>query len=165
MYKFLTKNGQSLALGLGVLVIAIFLISIYTGFSSAGYDMSTDLNKLSDAEQAEIGFFDAGIGLTVAMIIVSFLLAFVVFGIFDLIKFPKNAVKFAIGVLGLAIVFYALYATSSFDTGGRLAKLNDDFDITPTISKFISGGIKTTLGLLGFSAFAVVVGELWSIFK
>ena len=165
MYKFLTKNGQSLALGLGVLVIAIFPISIYSGFSSAGYDMSTDLNKLSDAEQAEISFFDAGIGLTVAMIIVSFLLAFVVFGIFDLIKFPKNAVKFAIGVLGLAIVFYALYATSSFDTAGRLAKLNDDFDITPTISKFISGGIKTTLGLLGFSAFAVVVGELWSIFK
>ena len=165
MYKFLTKNGQSLALGLGVLVIAIFLISIYSGFSSMGYDMSTDLNKLTDAEQANIGFFDSGIALTVAMIIIAFALAFVVFGIFDLVKFPKNAIKFAIGVLGLAIVFYALYATSSFDTGGRLAKLNEDFEITPTISKFISGGIKTTLGLLGFSVIAVVVGELWALFK
>ncbi|MDF1698141.1 MAG: hypothetical protein P1U56_19995 [Saprospiraceae bacterium] len=165
MYKFLTKNGQTMALGLGVLVIAIFLISIFMGFSDMGYNMSTDLNKLSDAEQADIGFFDAGIKLTVFMIAISFLLAFVVFGIFDLIKFPKNAIKFAIGALGLAIVFYALYATSSFDTGGRLTKLNDDFAITPAISKFISGGIKTTLGLLGFSVFAVIVGELWALFK
>lgn len=165
MYKFLTKNGQSLALGLGVLVIAIFLINIYSGFSSAGYDMSTDLNKLSDAEQADISFFNTGIWLTRAMIILAFVLAFVVFGIADLIKFPKNAIKFAIGVLGLAIVFYALYASSSFDTGGRLAKLNDDFDITPTISKFISGGIKTTLGLLGFSALAIIAGEVWALFK
>jgi len=165
MYKFLTKNGQTMALGLGVLVIAIFLISIYSGFSSMGYDMSTDLNKLSDAEQAKIGFFDAGIGITVAMIIVAFVLAFVIFGIFDLIKFPKNAIKFAIGVLGLAIVFYALYATSSFDSAGRMEMLNEKFQITESISKFISGGIKTTLGLLGFSVIAVVVGELWALFK
>ncbi|MEM9549498.1 MAG: hypothetical protein AAGA77_26240 [Bacteroidota bacterium] len=165
MYKFLTKNGQSLALALGVLVIAIFLISIYSGFSSAGYDMSTDLNKLSDAEQAKIGFFDAGIGITVAMIIIAFALAFVVFGIFDLIKFPKNAIKFAIGVIGLGIIFFALYSTSSFDTAGRMEMLNEKFAITESISKFISGGIKTTLGLLGFSAIAVVAGELWALFK
>ena len=165
MYKFLTKNGQSLALGLGVLVIAIFLISIYSGFSSAGYDMSTDLNKLSDAEQAEINFFDAGIGLTVALIIINFILAFVVFGILDLVKFPKNAIKFLIGAVALAIVFYILYATSNFDTSGRLATLNDTFGITEGISKFISGGIKTTLGLLGLSALAVIVGEVWSILK
>lgn len=165
MYKYLTKNGQSLALGLGVLVIAIFLISIYSGFSSMGYDMSTDLNKLSDEEQANISFFNSGIALTVAMIVIAFVLAFVVFGIADLIKFPKNAMKFAIGTIGLGIVFYILYATSSFDTDGRLGYLNETFDITESISKFISGGIKTTLGLLGFSVIAVIVGELWSIFK
>lgn len=165
MYKFLTKNGQSLALGLGVLVIAIFLISIYSGFNSMGYDMSTDLNKLTDAEQSEIQFFNSGIGLTVALIIIAFALAFVVFGIADLIKFPKNAIKFGIGAVGLVIIFYILYATSSFDTAGRMEMLNDRFAITESISKFISGGIKTTLGLLGFSILAVVVGELWSLFK
>lgn len=165
MYKFLTKNGQSMALGLGVLVIAIFLISIYSGFSSMGYDMSTDLNKLTDAEQAEIGFFNSGIALTVAMIVIAFVLAFVVFGIFDLVKFPKNAIKFGIGLVGLIIVFYILYSTSSFDSVGRLETLNERFEITESISKFISGGIKTTLGLLGFSVFAVIVGELWALFK
>ena len=108
MYKFLTKNGQSMALGLGVLVILIFLVSTYLGFSSMGYDMSTDLNKLSDAEQADIQFFNPGIFLTVAMIAVAFVLAFIVFGIADLIKFPKNAIKFAIGLIGLIVVFYIL---------------------------------------------------------
>jgi len=165
MYKFLTKNGQSMALGLGVLVIAIFLITALVGFSNAGYDMSTDLNKLPDAEQAGIQFFTPGIMITVAMIVAAFVLAFVVFGIADLIKFPKNAIKFAIGVIGLIIVFYILYATSSFDSAGRMETLNERFDITESISKFISGGIKTTLGLLGFSIIAVIVGEVWSLFK
>lgn len=165
MYKFLTKNGQSMALGLGVLVILIFLVSTYLGFSSMGYDMSTDLNKLSDAEQADIQFFNPGIFLTVAMIAVAFVLAFIVFGIADLIKFPKNAIKFAIGLIGLIVVFYILYATSSFDSAGRMETLNERFEITESISKFISGGIKTTLGLLGFSILAVMVGEIWALFK
>jgi hypothetical protein len=165
MYKFLTKNGQSLALGLGVLVIAIFLIGTYMGFSKMGYDMSTDLNKLSDAEQADIQFFTPGIILTVAMIVVAFVLAFVVFGITDLIKFPKTAIKFAIGFIGLIVVFYVLYATSSFDTAGKMELLNEKFEITESISKFISGGIKTTLGLLAFSVLAVLAGEIWALFK
>lgn len=165
MYKFLTKNGQSLALGLGVLVIAIFLINIYTGFNAANYDMSVDLNKLPDAEIAGIGFFDTGIFLTVCMIGIAFFLAFIVFGLTDLIKFPKNAIKIGGGLLAIGLIFFALYSTSSFDEAGRFAKLNNDFDITEGISKFISGGIKTTLGLLIFSGIALVVGELWSAFK
>lgn len=165
MYKFLTKNGQSLALGLGVLVIAIFFISIYTGFNAAGYDMSTALNKLPDAEQSAIGFFDSGIFLTIIMIVVAFALAFVVFGLTDLIKFPKNAIRIGGGMLVIGLLFFILYSTSSFDQGGRLAELNNRFDISENISKFISGGIKTTLGLLGFAALSVVLGELWSQFK
>lgn len=165
MYKFLTKNGQTMALGLGVLVIAIFFINIYSGFNSSGYDMSTALNKLPKADQAEISFFDAGIFLTIVMVVVSFALAFVVFGLTDLIKFPKNAIKIGGGILFIGLVFFILYSTSSFDNTGRLVGLNEKFDITENISKFISGGIKTTLGLLGFSVIAVVLGEIWSQFK
>lgn len=165
MYKFLTKNGQTMALGLGLAVIAIFLINISSGFSNAGYNMSTALNKLPDAEQAGIKFFDNGIKLTVFMAFAAFILAFVVFGLTDLIKFPKNAIKMVGGLLVVGIIFYALYSTATFHETGRFVKLNDSFEITEKISKFISGGIKTTLGLLGFSVVALVVGELWSLFK
>lgn len=96
---------------------------------------------------------------------VAFALAFVVFGLTDLIKFPKNAIKIGGGILFIGLVFFILYSTSSFDNTGRLIGLNEKFDITENISKFISGGIKTTLGLLGFSVIAVVLGEIWSQFK
>ena len=165
MYKFLTKNGQTLALGLGVLVIAIFFINIYSGFNASGYDMSTALNKLPDADQAAIDFFDTGIFLTIVMAVVAFALAFIVFGLTDLIKFPKNAMKIGGGILVIGLIFFALYSTSSFDNTGRLVGLNEKFEITENISKFISGGIKTTLGLLGFSVIALVLGEIWSQFK
>lgn len=127
--------------------------------------MSTALNKLPDADQAAISFFDAGIFLTIVMVVVAFALAFIVFGLTDLIKFPKNAIKIGGGILFIGVIFFILYTTSSFDNTGRLVGLNAKFDITENISKFISGGIKTTLGLLGFSVVAVVLGEIWSQFK
>jgi len=37
MYKLLTSKGQLFALLLGVACIAIFLISVFNGLSSAGY--------------------------------------------------------------------------------------------------------------------------------
>ena len=165
MYKFLTKNGQSLALALGVLVVAFFLGSVFSGFDSMGYDMSTDLNKLTDEQQSEIGFFDGTIKVTVFMIGAAFILAFLVFGVFDLIKFPKNAIKFIIGLLVIGGVFFALYSSSSFDQMGRLAMLNEKFDITEGISKFISGGIKTTLGLLAVAGLAILADLVMSIVK
>jgi len=102
---------SDLALALGVLVVAFFLGSVFSGFDSMGYDMSTDLNKLTDEQQSEIGFFDGTIKITVFMIGAAFVLAFLIFGIFDLIKFPKNAIKFIIGLLVIGGVFFALYSS------------------------------------------------------
>ena len=165
MYKFLTKNGQTLALVLGLVVIAIFFINIYTGFNSAGYDMSTDLNKLTDDQQAGIGFFDAGIKITVALIVIAFALAFVVFGFLDLIKFPKNAIKFGAGILVIGAIFFALYSASDMETGGKIGELHQRFDVTEGISKFISGGIKTTLGLLAIAVLAIIADLAMSAVK
>ena len=165
MYKFLTKNGQTVALGFGVLVILIFIFSINSGFNNSAYSMSQDLSGLPDSELHEIGFFDSGIAITSFMVIASFLLAFIVFGITDLIKFPKNAIKFLIGGLVLAVIFFALYSMSDVETIGKLPELHDRFDISDKVSKLISGGIKTTVGLLIISVIALVVGEIYSMFK
>lgn len=165
MYKFLIRNGQAVALGLGVLVTAIFLISVFTGLSSAGYDASTDLNALPDETKANIGFFDAGIKLTVFMIIIAGFLALVVFGIINLIKFPKAAMKFLAAFAVLAVIFGILYATSDVETAGKLGKVHQQFNVSDNASKMISGGIKTTLGLAAFSAIAIVLFELRNAFK
>ncbi|MEE9438912.1 MAG: hypothetical protein V3V14_07930 [Saprospiraceae bacterium] len=165
MYKFLIKKGPTLALGLGATVIAIYLISIYSGFNGGPYDMSTDLAKLSDTQLADVTYFDSGIKITVLLVSIAFLLAFVVFGIRSLIMYPKSAIKFLVGFLALAGVFFALYSMADVETIGSLGMSHEKFNITDNISKFISGGIKTTLGLLVLSVLAVIGGELYSAVK
>jgi len=165
MYKFLTKNGQAIALGLGVLVVAIFLGSALSGMSSAGYDVGTDLNKLSAEQKADIGFFNPGIALTVFMAGLAAFLALVVFGIMDLVKFPKSALKFGVGLIALLAIFFILYSTSSGEGTGKLAMLIDKFDVTPRVSKFISAGIWTTIGLAAAAAGIMVLAEIRNIFK
>ena len=166
MYNFLTKNGQLLALGLGVLVIAIFLGSVIAGFNAnESMDMSTDLMNLDPDVRKGIDFFNPGLGATVGMVILADALALVVFGIINILKFPKDAMKFGIGLVVLAIIFFALYSTSTMEQAGKLGSLHERFGITEGISKLISGGLKTTVGL-AIAAFAImVISEIRNMFK
>ena len=164
MYSFLTKHGQTAALGLGVLCIAIFLITTLSGISSAGYDMSTDLNALPDDAKDGIFFFNPGIRLTVFLVVACFVLA-LAFGLLNFVKFPKASMKAAIGLVAILVIFGILYATSSMESAGKLGMLHDKFSVSEGTSKFISGGIKTTVGL-SIVAFFVMIGfEIRNLFK
>jgi len=165
MYKFLTKNGQGLALGLGLFVVAVFLITTFSGLSSAGYDMSTDLNKLTSEQKADISFFNPGLYLTLFLAGLALFLAFVVFLVTDLLKFPKSAMKIGIGFLALIAIFFILYSTADAEGAGKLGATIDKFNITPNVSKFISAGIFTTVGLLAASAVIIVLAEVRNMFK
>ena len=69
MYNFLLKRGQLFALLLGVGVVAIYLISVFSGLSNAGYSTSDDLNQiLKNNPDADFGFFDLGMYLTGGLI-------------------------------------------------------------------------------------------------
>lgn len=164
MYNFLTKNGQTVALLLGILAIAIFLGSVFSGISSdPAIDLSTDLNKYDG--KSDIAFFNPGLGITIGMVLLAAALAIVVFGIINLIKFPKGAIKFGIGLVVLAAIFGGLYATSVMESAGKLGELHERFSITENVSKFISGGLKTTLGLAGVAFVSMVVLEVVNLFK
>lgn len=164
MYKLLTKYGQTGALLVGILVTAIFLITVMSGLSSAGYDMGTDLNALDDEAKAAIGFFDAGLWLTIILAVIAIVLAFVVFGVWDLIKYPKQAIKFLIGFVVLLVLFFILYSSASPEVVGFEDKMMEN-DITPNISKFISAGIWTTIGLGGLAFLAMILSEIRNAFK
>ncbi len=164
MYKLLTKYGQTGALLVGVAVTAIFLITVMTGLSNAGYDMSTDLNDLDAEAKAAIGFFNPGLALTIALAVIAVVLAFVVFGIWDLIKYPKSAIKFLIGFVVLLVIFFGLYASANPEVVGFEEKMMEN-DITDGISKFISAGIWTTIGLLTIAFLAMVLSEIRNAFK
>lgn len=164
MYNFLTKHGQTAALGLGVLCIVIFLVTTLGGISSGGYDLSTDLNGLPDEAKDKIMFFNPGIFITVALVVICFVLS-LVFGLVNFAKFPKASMKAAIALIAIVVVFGGLYASSGMETSGKLGMLHDKFDVGEGASKFIGGGIKTTVGL-GILAFIVMIGfEVRNLFK
>jgi len=166
MYKLLTKHGQTGALVLGIAVTAIFLITVMTGLSSAGYDMGTDLNALDDEAKAAIGFFDTGLWLTIFLAVVAIALAFVVFGVWDLIKYPKSAIKFLIGFAILLAIFFVLYFTASPEMVGFEDKIAEN-NITDNISRFISAGVWISLALIAiaFVVLPVVFGIKRLLFK
>ena len=99
------------------------------------------------------------------MIILAAALALVVFGIINIMKFPKAAMKFGIGLVVLAIIFFALYATSSMEQGGKLGMLHEKFGINEGVSKLISGGLKTTVGLAVAAFVIMVISEIRNVFK
>jgi len=135
-----------------------------SGLSSAGYDMGTDLNALDDEAKAAIGFFDAGLWLTIILAVIAIVLAFVVFGVWDLIKYPKQAIKFLIGFIVLVVIFFILYKSANPEVIGFEDKMIEN-KITDNISQFISAGIWTTIGLGSLAFLAMVLSEIRNAFK
>lgn len=164
MYNKLVKYGDAIAVGLGVLCILIFVIGIVAGFSSAGYDMNTDLTSMAD--KSNINFFNSGLYLT---IILGVLCVVLMIGgiIWDLVRNFKSGSKFLFGFGILIIIFFILYSTSSYDTGGRFAAYwsKDPFYITEGLSKFISAGLYSLLGLAAVAFLSIVIFEVRNFFK
>jgi len=163
MYKFLVSKGQTVALLIGLAVVAIFLISVFMGLSGQGYDTSTDLNKLPDEAKAEVyKIFTPGVMLTVAMIFIAFILAFVVFGVANIMKFPKSSMKALIGIGILVAVLAVLYAMSqgTYAEGTKMSELIDLYKLKPNLVKMIDGGITAAVIL---AVGALIIGALFEV--
>ncbi len=165
MYNFLVKKGQIFALLLGVGVVAIYLFTVLGGIKGAGYSTSDDLNLiLKSNPNADFSFFDTGMTLTLALIVIA-VAAAVLFGIFHLITSPKGSIKIIIGVAVLGILFFALMNTSEAETTGKIGELVQRFDVGEAASKFISGGLKTTAVLSAAAVLLMFFGEIRNLFK
>jgi hypothetical protein len=164
LYNYLEKSGDAIAVGVGVLCILIFIIGIVTGFSSAGYDMSTDLTTMEN--KSDINFFNSGLILAIVLGLLCIVL--MLLGIFwDLFRNFKTGSKLLFGFGALIVAFFVLYSTSSYDTGGRFAAYwsKDPFYITENLSKFISAGLYSLLGLAAVAFITIIVFEVRNFFK
>ncbi len=165
LYDFLTSKGQMLALFLAILCIAIVMISIFTDISGQGYDVGTDLvSILKDPDSTqEFNFFNAAIYIPQALIIVT-ALAMVVFGVIALISDPKGSMKFFVSGVIILVLFFLFYSMSESETTGKIFSLLQKNNIGDGTSKFISGGIKTSILMIGFSVVAAIAGEVYNFF-
>lgn len=160
MYKFLTKHGQSLAFGLGVLLTLIFLGSVYGGLEEFTQLEIAD-KKDNTRERMGTTIFNFGLYISAIMTVVAGAV-WLLFGLFQTATNFKSSLKFIIGLVVLIAVFFAAYSSADPTVKDIWAS---DFGITPTISKFVGGALVTTFGLCILTAAVFILGELRNFFK
>ncbi len=164
MYKLLTTKGQLIAIGIGLLSVIVALGSIISGVNDK-YSMSDDLNAImKDNPEATFDFFNPAISVLIILVAVA-LIAAILFGLIGLISDPKGSMKFLLGFLGVAILFFILYSTATPESTGRLAMLTEKFNVSDNVSRLITGGVKTVVYSIAFAAIAAVLMEIRNLFK
>jgi hypothetical protein len=151
----LSRNGSTIAFGLGSAVVAIFLISV---FSQIG-------EKSTVEELTATNIFDLGLQLTIVLTALC-ALAILFFGVFHIVADFKGAVKGLIGVGILAAIFGVAYATATPEVAGNpIFDTIETFKISAGVSKFISGAIIATLATLLIAAVSLVGSAIVNLIK
>ncbi len=155
LYTMLSRNGSTIAFGLGSAVVAIFLISVFTQIG----------DKSTIEELSATNIFDLGLKLTIFLTILC-ALAIVGFGLFHVITDLKGALKGLIGVGILAAIFGIAYATATPEVAGNpIFDTMGKFNITPGVSKFVSGAIIATMATLVIAAVSLIGSAIVNIIK
>ncbi len=160
LYNFLVNNGQRIAFGLGVLVVAVFLISVLNGQSA--------FNALSEEEQSTTTIFNPGISGALVLTVIC-AVAIILFGLIQTVLNIKTSWKSLVGLGLVALVFIIAYTSANGDPAAEIQPIADSIERTGGIStnglKIIGGGITTALVLLGGAAAAFAISEIINFFK
>ena len=161
MYKFLTKNGQTLAFGLGVLITVVFLISVVSNMG--------EFTAMAEEKQMETTIFDFGLYGAMALAVIA-AAAMVIFGLAQVVTSFKSSMQGILGFVALLVVFFVSYSMTDTDISPYIQGAIDKFEqggaeFTEGNLKFISGGISTTIVLVVVAAAAFVVSEITNLFK
>lgn len=165
MYQFLMRNGQALAFGLGMFLTVIFLIIVFTS-----PDVAT-LDTMPKEEKYETTMFNFGLWASIILIVLT-TAALVIFGIYHVASNPKGSLKGIIGFLALLLVFFIAYSLAPGEPESpqvaeavRKFEESGNGEITAGNLKFISGGIITSLVVLGLAVLAFIVVGIRNFFK
>ena len=156
MYQFLTKNGTSVAFGLGLLIAILFLFSVLGGLDG--------FNALPKDDKGTTSIFNIGLQAALVLIVLCAIVA-LLFGIYHLVTNPKGAVKLIIGLAVLVGLIIVLYSISTPEKSGPIFETIQEFNISDNVSKFISAALSTVLILAGLAALSFVVSEIRNLFK
>lgn len=156
VYNFLTKHGQVVAFGLGLLITLAFY-----GMVGGGIEEFNLVEEKLRPKAPEGEIFTPGIAITVWLARLAALLI-IGFGIYHVVQNPKGALKGIIGLVVLAVIFGIAYSMSA---GEILDTWNTEDEITSGISKYVDGAITTTGVLIGLALLAFIYSEIRNFFK
>jgi hypothetical protein len=144
MYKFLIKNGQQVAFGIGLLITIIFFVGAFSGDSPERFNFG----------------LAAGIILSVVCGIIM-----VLSELYHGVTNPKESLQGIISFGGMVVLFGILYAVLKSDTDPNMIKTLEKFKISDSLSKMISAGIYSSLFLILAAAVAFAFFEIRNFFK
>ncbi len=157
MYKFLAKNGQTIAFGIGVLISILFLGSVFSGLEA--------FNAQGDEDRFTTGIFDLGIIAAIALAVLCAIAA-VLFGLMQMFGDLRGSLKGLLGIAALVAIFFIAYSmATAAEPGTVLAGVEEQFKITEGQSKFISGAIFSAAAMAALAAAAFVISEVVGFFK
>ncbi len=156
MYKFLSKHSTSVAFGLGVVVSAIALISIFSGLSG--------FNALAEDDQGTTSIFNAGLGGAMILIIAA-AVAMLGFGIYGLITNPKGGLRFLLGIVAVGLIGFLFYQYSDVETSGKVYEKIQEGDLSPGLSKVLNGALWSVIILIGVALLGLIISEIRNLLK
>ena len=160
MYKFLTKNGQLIAFGLGALITLIFL-----GIAFSGLDEFNSLVSMKKGQETNI--FNFGLSASLFLTALCFLLM-LGFGVYQVATHFKSSVKGLIGFAVIIIIFIVaskMGPTSIEEIHPYVAEPMKKYEVTMGQYGLISGGIMTAIVLSIGALLAFVGSEILNFFK
>lgn len=156
MYKFLTKNGQLIAFGVGLLITLIFLGTAFAGMDS--------FNAMEEEVRGTSNIFNVGItGALILTIICG--VAMLGFGILQVATNFKSSTKGLIGLAVIVIIFFIAYSGASYEETGPVHKSLVDMGVSQGANKGIVGGIVTACVLSVVALVAFIASEIINFFK
>jgi hypothetical protein len=157
MYKFLAKNGQAAAFGVGTLITVIFFVIAFAGLE--------DFSALPIEEQRKTSIFDFGLYASLALTALSVLLL-VAFGIIQVASNFKDSVKGLAALFVLIAVYVVSIVMAPGDVSGAMAAAVERVGgVSPIALKFIGGSITTSLIISVVAIAAFVFSEIRNFFK
>ncbi|MCP3930524.1 MAG: hypothetical protein GY705_15645 [Bacteroidetes bacterium] len=154
MYKFLSKNGEMLAFGVGIVITILFLI-----IAIAGVD---GFNALGKEERGTTSIFNFGLYAAMALTVICGIAA-IFFGLVQAISNPKGSLKGLIGIAALVIIFFIVRAMAGSDE--PIQATIDRFNVSPGQSTYISGALWVAILMAIIAAVAFVLSEIRNFFK
>ena len=170
MYTFLNKYGQALAFGIGVLVVVIFLVSIFSEDATTLEALTSDTVK--GPEKYATSAFDFGLYASIGLVIVAFIAA-ILFGLFQVATNPGGSLKGLIGAAILIVICFVCYSVANNDISQESLAIQNSINKFETDQettfdggtlKFISEAIIASLVLIGLSILSLIAFGIRGIF-
>lgn len=154
MYKFLTRNGQVLAFGLGILITILFLVTVFSGLD--------EFNGLAEDQKGTTSIFNLGLGSSIFLVIAGFA-AIIIFGLIQVFGDLKGSMVGLGGFAAILAIFFIARGAGGDDTA--IADTISKFQVSESESGIISGAISTGLALAALAAITFVLSEIRNFFK